>query len=67
MVHSDISTFDMLMLPKCLFDYVPIDINKDDVDEIKMLESGDVQIKYKDGTSEIVANELAIEDLKMLL
>jgi hypothetical protein len=55
------------MLPKCLFDYVPIDINKDDVDEIKMLESGDVQIKYKDGTSEIVANELAIEDLKMLL
>jgi hypothetical protein len=67
MVHSDISTFDMLMLPKCLFDYVPIDINKDDVDEIKMLESGDVQIKYKDGTSEIVTNELAIEDLKMLL
>jgi hypothetical protein len=66
-VSSEISTFDMLILPKCMFDYTPLDINKEDIDEIKMLESGDVKIKYKDGTNEIVVNELAIEDLKMLL
>jgi hypothetical protein len=65
--ESDISTLDMLMLPKCMFDYNPPDINENDVSEIKMLESGDAQIKYKDGTSEIVTNELVIEDLKRLL
>jgi hypothetical protein len=66
MSESDISSLDMLLLPKCMFEYVPLDIIKENVTEIKMLESGDAQIKYKDGTMEIVTNELNIEDLKML-
>jgi hypothetical protein len=64
---SDISAFDMLLLPMCIFDYSPNDIIKDDVREIKMLESGDAQILYNNGTMEIVTNKLNIEDLKMLL
>lgn len=64
---SDISAFDMLLLPMCIFDYSPNDIIKDDVREIKMLESGDAQILYNNGTMEIVTNKLNIEDLKMFL
>ena len=67
MVISDISTLDMLLLPKCMFEYSPLDIDKNNIDNIKMLDSGDVRIKYKDGTMEIVTNELVIEDLKKLL
>jgi hypothetical protein len=64
---SDISAFDMLLLPMCIFDYSPNDIIKDDVKDIKMLESGDAQILYNNGTREIVTNKLNIEDLKMFL
>ena len=56
----------MLMLPKCIFEYAPLDIIKSRVDKIEILDSGDAQIKYKDGTMEIVTNKLNIEDLKML-
>ena len=66
MSESDISSLDMLMLPKCIFEYAPLDIIKSRVDKIEILDSGDAQIKYKDGTMEIVTNKLNIEDLKML-
>jgi hypothetical protein len=66
MSESDISSLDMLMLPKCIFEYAPLDIIKSRVDKIEILDSGDAQIKYKDGTMEIVTNELNIEDLKAL-
>ena len=67
MPESDISTLDMLLLPVCMFDYTPRDIIKENVTEIKLLESGDAQITYTDGTMEIVDNALVIEDLKMFL
>ena len=67
MPESDISTLDMLLLPVCMFDYTPRDIIKENVAEIKLLESGDAQIIYTDSTMEIVDNALVIEDLKMFL
>lgn len=67
MPESNISTLDMLLLPVCMFDYTPRDIIKENVAEIKLLESGDAQIIYTDSTMEIVDNALVIEDLKMFL
>lgn len=67
MPENEISSLDMLLLPTCMFDYVPRDIIKENVSEIKMLDTGDVQITYTDNTMEIVTNPLVIEDLKIFI
>jgi len=58
---------DVLFISKWLFDYVPKEINKEDVRDIKMTESGGVQITYNDNSIEMVYNPLVIEDLKKLV
>ena len=67
MSQDDISYLDMLLLPRCMFEYSPREIQKEDVKTIKKLESGDVQIDYNDGTFEIITNQLVIEDLKKMI
>jgi len=59
--------FDVLFISKWLFEYVPKEINKEDVKYMKMTESGGVQITYNDDSIEIIYNPLNIEEIKILL
>jgi hypothetical protein len=58
---------DILLISKWLFDYVPKEINKEDVRDIKMTESGGVQITYNDDSIEMIYNPLNIEEIKLIL
>lgn len=58
---------DILFISKWLFDYAPKEINKEDVKNIKMTESGGVQITYNDGSLEVLYNPLNIEEIKLIL
>ena len=58
---------DILFISKWLFDYVPKEINKEDVRDIKMTESGGVQITYNDDSIELIYNPLNIEEIKLIL
>lgn len=58
---------DILFISKWLFDYVPKEINKEDVRNIKMTESGGVQITYNDDSIEMIYNPLNIEEIKLIL
>jgi hypothetical protein len=58
---------DILFISKWLFDYVPKEINKEDVRDIKMTESGGVQITYNDDSIEMIYNPLNIEEIKLIL
>jgi hypothetical protein len=62
-----LSVLSVLMLPKCLFTYVPKEIDKNNVDSISMNEDKSVFVKYKDGTIEMIDHPLVIEDLKIFL
>lgn len=64
---ESLSVSSMLMLPKALFTYVPKYIDKSKVENISMNEDKSVFIKYKDGTVEMIDNQLLIEDVKILL
>ena len=58
---------DILFISKWLFDYIPKEINKEDVRDIKMTESGGVQITYNDDSIEMIYNPLNIEEIKLIL
>ena len=58
---------DILFISKWLFDYIPKEINKEDVRNIKMTESGGVQITYNDDSIEMIYNPLNIEEIKLIL
>ena len=58
---------DILFISKWLFDYAPKEINKEDVRDIKMTESGGVQITYNDDSIEMIYNPLNIEEIKLIL
>lgn len=64
---EEMSIPDMLLISRQLFEYIPIEFDKSKIMEIKMLESGAVQITYKDNSYELIYNPLNIEELKMLL
>jgi hypothetical protein len=64
---TSLSVLSVLMLSKALFEYVPKDIDKDNIVDIKMNEDKSVFIKYKDGTMEMIDHPLVIEDLKIFL
>ena len=64
---ESLSVLSVLLLPKCLFTYVPREFDGNDIDSISMNEDKSIFIKYKDGTVEPIDNELTIEDLKKLL
>lgn len=63
-VIDSLSVLSVLMLSKALFTYVPKIIDEDKIETITMNEDKSVFIKYKDGTIEMVDNQLVIEDLK---
>jgi len=65
--NSGVTLLDMLFLPSCIFEYSPLDIEKENVKSVKLLDNGDAQITYKDNTLEIATNKLVIEDLKKLI
>jgi predicted SAM-dependent methyltransferase len=50
-----------------MFSYVPKDIDKEDVKNMKMTDNNVLQITYNDDSIELVYNQLIIEDLKALL
>ena len=64
---ESLSVLSILMLPKALFEYVPRDIEKDNVKSITMNEDKSIFVKYKDDSLEMIDNPLLIEDIKKLL
>ena len=58
---------DVLFISKWLFDYIPKEIDKENVKDIKMTESGGVQITYNDDSIEMIYNPLNIEEVKLIL
>ena len=63
---TPLSTQDMLLLPKALFEYCPKEIKKENVEKIVINEDKSVFIIYKDKSRELITNQLNIEDLKMI-
>ena len=64
---TPLSIYDMMMLHKALFTYVPKTYDKENIKKITMNDDKSVFITYKDDTMEIVDNPLQIEDLKTIL
>ena len=64
---TPLSIYDMMFLSKAFFNYVPKDIEKENVKAISMNEDHSVFITYADDSMELVDNPLNIEDLKTLL
>jgi hypothetical protein len=64
---KEMSTLDILLLPSCIFNYYPKDINKELVKSIKMNDDKSVIITYNDNSIEFLTNPLNIEDIKMLI
>jgi hypothetical protein len=64
---TPLSIYDMMMLHKALFTYVPKTYDKEKIKKITMNDDKSVFITYKDDTMEIVDNPLQIEDLKTIL
>ena len=62
-----LSTYDMMLLSKHLFEYVPKTIDASNIKSIKMNEDKTAFITYKDDSMEMVENILQIEDLKIYL
>ena len=64
---TPLSMYDMMFLSKAFFNYVPKDIERENVKSISMNEDHSVFITYTDDSMELVDNPLNIEDLKILL
>ena len=64
---TPLSLYDMMLLHKALFTYVPKTYNKDNIKKITMNEDKSVFIIYQDDSMEMVDNPLTIEDLKIYL
>lgn len=66
-VITPLSVCDMMFLSKAFFNYVPKDIEKENVKSISMNEDHSVFVTYADDSMELIDNPLVIEDLKILL
>lgn len=64
---TPLSMYDMMLLSKHLFEYVPKTIDASNIKSIKMNEDKTAFITYKDDSMEMVENILQIEDLKIYL
>lgn len=64
---TPLSLYDMMLLSKHLFEYVPKTIDASNIKSIKMNEDKTAFITYKDDSMEIITNPLQIEDLKIYL
>ena len=60
-----LSILDTLMLSEALFTYVPVEYDENKIESIEMNKDKTVFVKYKDGSIELVENQLTIEDLKL--
>ena len=64
---TPLSMYDMMLLSKHLFDYVPKTIDADKIKKITMNEDKTAFITYEDDSMELIVNPLNIEDLKVYL
>jgi hypothetical protein len=64
---TPLSMYDMMLLSKHMFDYVPRTFEKDKIKKISMNEDKSVFITYIDDSMELIDNALIIEELKLLL
>jgi len=64
---TPLSLYDMMLLHKAFFTYVPKIYDKDNIKKITMNEDKSVFITYQDESMEMIDNALQIEDLKLLL
>lgn len=64
---TPLSMYDMMLLSKHLFDYVPKTIDADKIKKITMNEDKTAFITYEDDSMELITNPLNIEDLKVYL
>ena len=64
---TPLSIYDMMLLHKAFFTYVPKVYDKENIKKITMNEDKSVFITYQDDTLEMVDNPLSIEDIKVLL
>lgn len=64
---TPLSIYDMMLLHKALFTYVPKTYVKENIKDVKLNDDKTVFITYQDDSMEIVENPLNIEDLKAFL
>lgn len=64
---TPLSMYDMMLLSKHLFDYVPKTIDANKIKKITMNEDKTAFITYEDDSMELITNPLNIEDLKIYL
>ncbi len=64
---TPLSIYDMMLLHKAFFTYVPKVYDKEKIKKITMNEDKSVFITYQDDSMEMVDNPLTVEDLKILL
>jgi hypothetical protein len=64
---TPLSMYDMMLLSKHLFEYVPKTIDASKIKKFSMNEDKTVFITYEDDSMEILTNPLNIEDIKIYL
>ena len=62
-----LTPIDLMEISEHWFNYEPREFDCDSIESAEQLSKGKVEVKYKDGTSEIVGNPFNIEDLKFCL
>jgi len=63
---TPLSLYDMMLISKAMFEYVPKTFDKNKIKNIKMNDDKTVFITYDDDTMEVIENQLQIEDIKIL-
>lgn len=64
---TPLSIYDMLLLSKDFFTYLPKTFEKENIKNISMNEDHSVFITYNDDSMELIDNKILIEEIKMLL
>lgn len=64
---TPLSLYDMMLLSKDFFTYVPKTFEKENIKNISMNEDHSVFITYNDNSMELIDNKILIEEIKMLL
>lgn len=64
---TSLSLNDVLFINKSIFEYVPKEIAKENIKEIKKNDDNSITIVYNNNMLEMIDNPLLIEDIKMLL
>lgn len=64
---TPLSIYDMMLLSKDFFTYVPRTFEKENIKNISMNEDHSVFITYNDDSMELIDNKILIEEIKMFL